>query len=176
MEQIGLFDFLEEQEVEKPKEIYYIAKEDLETQFIDGYTLGYHYEWTVQKPNYKGENFIGLLPNNRVYKNGFIYQFKTEKEAKQMMENQDVIIVDVRREDEYAKGHIPHAVLVPNETIKEEAQEKLPDKNATYLVYCRSGNRSAQASRTLIEAGYQNIYDFGGIQDWPYEIEGEQNE
>lgn len=85
MEQIGLFDFLEEQEVEKPKEIYYIAKEDLETQFIDGYTLGYHYEWTVQKPNYKGENFIGLLPNNRVYKNGFIYQFKTEKEAKQMI-------------------------------------------------------------------------------------------
>lgn len=80
-----LFDFLEEQEVEKPKEIYYIAKEDLETQFIDGYTLGYHYEWTVQKPNYKGENFIGLLPNNRVYKNGFIYQFKTEKEAKQMI-------------------------------------------------------------------------------------------
>lgn len=98
------------------------------------------------------------------------------KEAKQMMENQDVIIVDVRREDEYAKGHIPHAVLVPNETIKEEAQEKLPDKNATYLVYCRSGNRSAQASKTLIEAGYQNIYDFGGIQDWPYEIEGEQDE
>lgn len=85
MEQMGLFDFLDEQELEKPKDVYYISKEDLESQFIDGYTLGYHYEWTVQKPNYKGENFIGLLPNNRVYKNGFIYQFKTEKEAKQLI-------------------------------------------------------------------------------------------
>lgn len=85
MEQMGLFDFLDEQELEKPKDVYYISKEDLESQFIDGYTLGYHYEWTVQKPNYKGENFIGLIPNNRVYKNGFIYQFKTEKEAKQLI-------------------------------------------------------------------------------------------
>lgn len=53
MEQMGLFDFLDEQELEKPKDVYYISKEDLESQFIDGYTLGYHYEWTVQKPNYK---------------------------------------------------------------------------------------------------------------------------
>lgn len=94
------------------------------------------------------------------------------KEAKQMMEQQDVIIVDVRREDEYVKGHIPDAVLVPNETMKEEAETKLPDKEATYLVYCRSGNRSAQASKVLNELGYKNIYDFGGIQEWPYEIAG----
>lgn len=55
---MGLFDFLDEQELEKPKDVYYISKEDLESQFIDGYTLGYHYEWTVQKPNYKVANCI----------------------------------------------------------------------------------------------------------------------
>lgn len=104
------------------------------------------------------------------------YHTITAKEAKQMMEKQDVIIVDVRRIDEYAQGHIPNAILVPNETIAQEAEKKLPDKNAVYLIYCRSGNRSAQASHTLAELGYQNVYDFGGIKEWPYEIAGDINE
>lgn len=122
--------------------------------------------------------FIGVLmmsgcsTNQKPVENTAYHKIEA-KEAKEMMEKQDVIIVDVRRADEYAKGHIPEAILVPNETIKEKANEKLPDKDATYLVYCRSGNRSAQASRVLSELGYHNIYDFGGIQDWPYEIVGE---
>ena len=122
--------------------------------------------------------FIGVLmmsgcsTNQKPVENAAYHKIEA-KEAKEMMEKQDVIIVDVRRDDEYAKGHIPNAILVPNETIKEQANEKLPDKDATYLVYCRSGNRSAQASRVLSELGYHNIYDFGGIQDWPYEIVGE---
>lgn len=104
------------------------------------------------------------------------YHTITAKEAKQMMDKQDVIIVDVRRDDEYAQGHIPNAILVPNETIAQEAEKKLLDKNAVYLIYCRSGNRSAQASQTLAELGYKNVYDFGGIKDWPYEIAGDSNE
>lgn len=91
------------------------------------------------------------------------------KEAKQMMEKGNVIIVDVRTEAEYKDKHIPDAILVPNETIEEEAKDKLPDKAAVYLVHCRTGIRSKQASDKLVKMGYQNIYDFGGINDWPYE-------
>ena len=75
----------------------------------------------------------------------------------------------MRTEAEYKDKHIPDAILVPNETIEEEAKDKLPDKEAVYLVHCRTGIRSKQASDTLVKLGYQNIYDFGGINDWPYE-------
>lgn len=95
------------------------------------------------------------------------------KEAKQMMENEDVIVVDVRTEAEYNEKHIPNAILVPNETIQEEALRKLPDTSATYLIHCRSGVRSKQASEKLVEMGYEHIYDFGGINNWPYEMVSE---
>ena len=88
--------------------------------------------------------------------------------AKQMMDTLEVIVVDVRREDEYLSGHIERAVLVPNETIQIEAETKLPDKNAIYLIYCRSGRRSNEAAHKLIALGYQNVYDFGGILSWEY--------
>lgn len=99
-----------------------------------------------------------------------VYQKISAEDAKKMMDEQSVVIVDVRTEAEYKGGHILNAILLPNETIGKEAPAELPDKQATILVYCRSGNRSRQAANKLIELGYQNIYDFGGIGDWKYDI------
>ena len=100
------------------------------------------------------------------------YQQITQEEAKEMMDSQEVIILDVREQDEYDSGHIPGAVLLPVGTIDETtAAEVIPDKDSTVLVYCRSGNRSKTASSTLAELGYTNIYEFGGINTWPYETE-----
>lgn len=97
------------------------------------------------------------------------YQKINAEKAKEMMEEGNVTIVDVRSKEEYEEEHIPNAVLVPNETIKEEAPSLLPDKDAVLLVHCRSGARSKQASDTLVKLGYTQVYDFGGIMDWPYE-------
>lgn len=91
-------------------------------------------------------------------------------EAKEMMENEDVIIVDVRTEEEFEEQHIEGAILIPDYEIEELAEEKLPDKDATILIYCRTGRRSENASRALIEMGYTSVYDFGGIVDWEYDI------
>ncbi|HPY37776.1 MAG TPA: rhodanese-like domain-containing protein [Clostridia bacterium] len=100
-----------------------------------------------------------------------LYTRITPEQALEMMNGDDpVLIVDVRTEEEYATGHIPGALLLPNETIGETQPELLPDKSATILVYCRSGNRSRTASIKLLELGYENVYDFGGITSWPYEI------
>ena len=89
-----------------------------------------------------------------------------------MMDTQEVIILDVREQDEYDSGHIPGAVLLPVGSIDETtAAEVIPEKDSTVLVYCRSGNRSKTASSTLAELGYTNIYEFGGINTWPYETE-----
>ena len=100
------------------------------------------------------------------------YQQISQEEAKEMMDTQDVIILDVREQDEYDSGHIPGAVLLPVGTIDEEtAAEVIPEKDSTVLVYCRSGNRSKTASSALAELGYTNIYEFGGINTWPYETE-----
>ncbi len=94
------------------------------------------------------------------------------EEAKQVMQEQkDYIILDVRTLEEYNSGHIPGALLVPNEIIGVEELTMLPDKDQLILVYCRSGNRSKQASQKLVDLGYTNIYEFGGIIDWPYETE-----
>ena len=100
------------------------------------------------------------------------YHQITQEEAKEMMDDQEVIILDVREKDEYDSGHIPGAVLLPVGTIDEDtAAEVIPEKDSTVLVYCRSGNRSKTASSTLVKLGYTNIYEFGGINTWPYEIE-----
>ncbi len=95
----------------------------------------------------------------------------TAEEAKSMMEEGDVTVVDVRTAEEYAQGHVPDAINIPNEDIGEESPEALPQKDAILLIYCRSGRRSAQAAKKLAALGYENIYDFGGIIDWPYETE-----
>ena len=96
----------------------------------------------------------------------------SQDEAKKMMEKDDGhVIVDVRREDEFASGHIPGAILIPNESIGTEKPAELPDPDQIILVYCRSGNRSAQASQKLADIGYTNVFDFGGIMTWTGEIE-----
>ena len=83
----------------------------------------------------------------------------------------DYIILDVRRPDEFAEGHIPGAINYANEDIIDKEPEVLPDKNQTIYVYCRSGNRSKQASEKLANMGYKNIIEFGGIIDWTGDLE-----
>lgn len=95
----------------------------------------------------------------------------TQDEAMQMMtKNDGHIILDVRRPDEYSIGHIPGAVLIPNETIGTTPPEELKDFDQIILVYCRSGNRSKQAASKLAAMGYSHIYEFGGINTWTGEI------
>lgn len=89
------------------------------------------------------------------------------EEAVSMMEKEtDYIILDVRTPEEFAEKHIPNAINIPNEVIGTEELAELPDKDQLILVYCRSGNRSKQASEKLVALGYTNIYEFGGINDW----------
>ena len=95
----------------------------------------------------------------------------TQDEAKEMMTKDDGhIIVDVRRQDEYDAGHIPGAILIPNESIGTEKPKELPDLTQIILIYCRSGNRSKQASQKLADMGYKNVYEFGGINDWTGDV------
>lgn len=99
------------------------------------------------------------------------YRQISMQEAVHMMEiMEDYIILDVRTPAEYHSGHIPGAVNLPNETIFDEDIPELPDKDQLILVYCRSGNRSKQASAKLAALGYTNIAEFGGIHAWPGEI------
>ena len=97
------------------------------------------------------------------------YHKISAEEAYEMMISQE-IVVDVRTREEYDGGHIENAALVPNESIGSEMPEALPDKEATLLVYCRSGRRSKDAAQKLLALGYQSVYDFGGVIDWPYEL------
>ena len=99
------------------------------------------------------------------------YKQITQEEAKEMMAKGDGhIIVDVRRQDEYDEGHIPGAVLIPNESITDKQPDELPDLNQIILVYCRSGRRSKEASQKLADIGYTCVYEFGGINTWTGEI------
>jgi rhodanese-related sulfurtransferase len=92
-------------------------------------------------------------------------------EAVNMMERETgYIILDVRRPDEFAAGHIPNAINVPNETIGTGEIPELPDKAQLIMVYCRSGRRSKEASEKLVKLGYTSIVEFGGILDWKGEI------
>ncbi|HSW35893.1 MAG TPA: rhodanese-like domain-containing protein [Candidatus Limnocylindrales bacterium] len=93
----------------------------------------------------------------------------TAAEAKVMMDSEEVIVLDVRTPEESKVSRIAGSLLIPDYEIDRLAAEKLPDKDATILVYCASGRRSEKASRQLIELGYTNVYDFGGINGWPFE-------
>ncbi len=88
-----------------------------------------------------------------------------------MEENENYIILDARTEEEYNEGHIPNAICIPNETISSDTINQLPNKNQLILIYCRSGNRSKQAAQKLLNLGYTNLIEFGGIIDWKGEIE-----
>lgn len=99
----------------------------------------------------------------------FIEVISPEK-GKTMLEQGGYTLVDVRTQAEYEQGHIPGALLIPNETIEDTQPELLPDLNAPVIVYCRSGRRSAEAAQKLSDIGYTQIYDLGGIQSWPYQV------
>lgn len=95
----------------------------------------------------------------------------SQEEARERMEAGDVIVLDVREQEEYDSGHIPGAVLLPLGAIDgESAAEAIPKKDATVLVYCRSGSRSKRAAKALAELGYTGVYEFGGIMTWPYDV------
>ena len=96
----------------------------------------------------------------------------TAEEAKQIMDSEEgYIILDVRTQEEYDESHIPGVILIPHTEIEARAEEVLTDKDQLILVYCRSGRRSKIAAEALVELGYTNIKEFGGIIDWPYETE-----
>ena len=96
-------------------------------------------------------------------------QINMDEAITMMEEESSYIILDVRTPEEFAKKHISGALNIPNETIGTEEIPELPDKDQLILVYCRSGNRSKQASDKLADLGYTNIVEFGGINDWPGE-------
>ena len=101
-----------------------------------------------------------------------VYVNITAEEAKQIMDTEEgYIILDVRTQEEYDQGHIPGAIVISHEEIEEKAEQVLTDKDQLILVYCRSGRRSKIAAEALAELGYTNIKEFGGIIDWPYEVE-----
>ena len=97
-------------------------------------------------------------------------QISAEQAYEIMNSEKDFTILDVREQDEYDSGHIPGAILIPYTQINEQAEEALPDKDKLILVYCRSGRRSKIASESLVQLGYTNVKEFGGIIDWKYEV------
>jgi len=95
----------------------------------------------------------------------------TPEEAKKRLDSEKgIILLDVRTKEEYETGHIKDSKLMPVDTLKEESVKSLLDKDATIYVYCRSGNRSVTAANILVEQGYKNVYNLGGISNWPYDV------
>lgn len=101
-----------------------------------------------------------------------VYMNITAQQAKEIMDTQEgYIILDTRTQEEYDTGHIPGAIVLPYDEVLKKAETVLPDKSQLILVYCRSGRRSKLAAEDLVKLGYTNIREFGGIIDWPYEVE-----
>ncbi|MDA3845168.1 MAG: rhodanese-like domain-containing protein [Vallitaleaceae bacterium] len=100
-----------------------------------------------------------------------IYQSISPEEANsKLAEGTEVLLIDVREQSEYDSGHIPGSILLPVGTIEQEVEAMIPSYDTPLIVYCRSGNRSRTAADILLELGYTEVYDLGGINDWPYEI------
>ena len=108
--------------------------------------------------------------NNKPIQDITYQQVNSEQAIKMMAENEGYIILDVRTTAEYHEGHIEGAINVPNEEINDKEIKRLPDKDQMIFVYCRSGNRSKDASEKLVKLGYTNIIEFGGINTWPNEL------
>lgn len=114
----------------------------------------------------------GSNATNDSSSNSSSYQQVDAESAKELMDTEgDYVILDARTQAEYDEGHIPGAILIPHDTVATAAEDALPDKDQLILVYCRSGNRSKQASQALVNLGYTNVVEFGGINSWPYEVE-----
>ena len=167
---------------------FFSLPEYLETDVMDG-----DFTWvTVNLKNGESKRVGGLLADgfgpdhfiaicdaiSRVLQNSIpsngAYQKISAGEAYEMIRVTDeYILLDVRTDEEYKEKHIKGAVLIPDDEIGSRAETELPDKNALILIYCRSGRRSANAANELIGMGYTNVYDFGGIIDWPYDTVSE---
>ena len=114
--------------------------------------------------------FTGCAGTSKNQPNNY-RQITMDEAVNMMAQETGYIILDVRRPDEFAAGHIPNAINVPNETIGTAEILELPDKDQLIMVYCRSGRRSKEASEKLVKLGYTNIVEFGGILDWKGELE-----
>ena len=97
-------------------------------------------------------------------------RISADQAVEMMLASEEIVILDVRTKEEFTAGHIENAILLPANEIREQAEIILPDKNVTILIYCFSGNRSANVARELAAMGYTNVYDFGGIINWRGEI------
>lgn len=103
---------------------------------------------------------------------GSVYMNISPEKAKEMMENfEEFVLLDARSEEEFSEGHIPGAIVIPHDEISKRAEAEIQKKEIPVFVYCRSGRRSKIAAEELVKLGYSEIYEFGGIIDWPYEIE-----
>ena len=103
---------------------------------------------------------------------GSVYMNINAEKAKEMMDGlEKFVLLDARSEEEFSEGHIPGAIVIPHDEIEERAESKTPEKDIPVFVYCRSGRRSKIAAEALVALGYSEVYEFGGIIDWPYGIE-----
>ena len=114
-----------------------------------------------------GVLLVGCNPS--IEKRKIKYNKITGQEAKEIIDTEEVIVLDVRTPEEYEDEHIEDAILIPDYELKNLAKTKLSDKDKKILIYCRSGNRSESATKELIDMGYKNVYDFVGINNWSYE-------
>jgi len=117
-----------------------------------------------------GDSLKPTQNEEQVQENKAMYHKISQEEAKERIDN-GVLSIDVREQDEYDSGHIVGAVLSPVGNIGNDIVNIAKDKDTEILIYCRSGNRSRVASDALVALGYTNVYDFGGINTWQYEIE-----
>lgn len=154
-----------------------VENEDSMTHFSIGDEVVVYYDGNIAESYPMQINTVYAVtlkePADRAENNQeAVYVNITAEEAKQIMDSEEgYIILDVRTQEEYDQGHIPGAILIPDTEVEVTAEEVLTDKDQLLLVYCRSGRRSKLASEILVELGYTNIKEFGGIIDWPYEIE-----
>ena len=115
-------------------------------------------------------NTVNTKETSQTAKKTAATNISPEEAKKRLDSEKGIILLDVRTQEEYDGGHIKNSVLIPVDKLKEDAGSKLKDKEAVIFVYCRSGNRSTTAANLLIELGYKNVYNLGGINRWPYEI------
>ncbi|MDR5658498.1 rhodanese-like domain-containing protein [Serpentinicella sp. ANB-PHB4] len=109
------------------------------------------------------------LYNNNKTESG--YERMSPEEAKNQLEqNKDIVLLDVRTVEEYNEKHIDGSTLIPLHVLESEVGRKIPKKDQKIIIYCRSGNRSRTAANMLLKKGYNNVYDLGGINSWPYEV------
>ena len=116
--------------------------------------------------------FLIVISGCSAEEKGSVYMNIAPEKANEMMnELEEFVLLDVRSKEEFSEGHIPGAMVIPHEEISERAEAEIPEKDVPVFVYCRSGRRSKIAAEELVSLGYSEIYEFGGIGDWPYEIE-----